>query len=149
MSTRYVHTNLVARDWRRLRDFYVDVFGCTPHGPERDLSGAWLDASTGLKGARLRGQHLLLPGSGPDGPTLELFEYDATVAQSEPTADRLGFGHLAFRVDDVAEILSRLEAAGGTRLGALAETDVGGVGHLTVVYARDPEGNVLELQRWD
>jgi predicted enzyme related to lactoylglutathione lyase len=25
MEGRYVHTNLVARDWRRLADFYVDV----------------------------------------------------------------------------------------------------------------------------
>ena len=29
---KYVHTNIVARDWRRLAVFYQDVFGCTPKG---------------------------------------------------------------------------------------------------------------------
>lgn len=148
MGCTYVHTNLVARDRHRLQAFYVDVFGCEPVGSERDLGGAWLDASTGLTGAHVRGRHLRLPGHGPDGPTLELFQYDETVEQTRPTADRLGFGHLAFRVDDVADTLERLLAAGGSRLGEVAETDIPGAGHLTVVYAQDPEGNILELQRW-
>jgi predicted enzyme related to lactoylglutathione lyase len=30
---RYVHTNIVAEDWRRLADFYAKVFGCTPVPP--------------------------------------------------------------------------------------------------------------------
>lgn len=149
MAPVYRHTNLVARDWRRLAAFYVEVFGCTPSGTERDLGGAWLDESTGLGGAHLRGQHLLLPGHGPDGPTLEVFQYDETVEQSHPTADRLGFGHLAFLVDDVDETLAQLLAAGGSSLGTVAETEVPGKGRLRVVYARDPEGNILELQRWD
>jgi len=28
--TRYVHTNVVARDWRKLAGFYTRVFGCKP-----------------------------------------------------------------------------------------------------------------------
>lgn len=148
MGCVYGHTNLVVRDWQAMRAFYVEVFGCEPVGPERDMSGPWLDACTGLRNARLRGQHLRLPGSDQDGPTLEIFEYDATVEQSDPTSDRLGYGHLAFRVDDVAAMLDAVIAAGGSRLGDVAETDVAGVGHLTVVYACDPEGNIVELQRW-
>ena len=30
---RYIHTNIVAKDWRRLADFYIQVFGCTPVPP--------------------------------------------------------------------------------------------------------------------
>src|SRR5262249_55014086 len=69
-SARYVHTNLIARDWRSLARFYQDVFGCIPVPPERDYSGAELDAGTGIPGARLQGAHLRLPGHGADGPTL-------------------------------------------------------------------------------
>ena len=29
---RYAHTNLMANDWRKLQDFYVQVFGCEPGG---------------------------------------------------------------------------------------------------------------------
>lgn len=148
MAVRYAHTNLVARDWRRLADFYVDVFGCRPVPPERDAQGHWLDRATGLRGAHLRGVHLRLPGYGADGPTLEVFSYDDPRPQTEPSADRLGFGHVAFQVDDVAATLDRLLAAGGERLGEVARTDVPGAGRLELVYARDPEGNVVELQAW-
>ena len=70
-GARYVHTNLIARDWRRLARFYQDVFGCVPVPPERNLSGTEMEAGTGVPGARLQGMHLRLPGTGPDGPTLE------------------------------------------------------------------------------
>jgi hypothetical protein len=33
-------------------------------------------------------------------------------------------------------------------LGGIGSTDVPGVGWLCVVYARDPDGNILELQSW-
>jgi len=39
VPARYVHTNLIAWDWKRLAAFYQDVFGCVPVPPERDLSG--------------------------------------------------------------------------------------------------------------
>jgi len=32
-GARYVHTNLVARDWRKLAAFYQDLFGCAPLPP--------------------------------------------------------------------------------------------------------------------
>jgi len=39
-------------------------------------------------------------------------------------------------------------AAGGSVVGQIATTQVNGVGTLRVVYARDPEGNIVELQKW-
>ncbi len=53
MQARYVHTNLIAEDWRKLAGFYTEVFGCTLVPPERDYAGESLDAGTGLRGARL------------------------------------------------------------------------------------------------
>ncbi len=147
-SARYVHTNLVARDWRRLVGFYSDVFGCTPVGPERDQSGDWLTAATGVAHAHLRGRHLLLPGHGEDGPTLEIYTYDGVLDAPEPVANRAGYGHLAFHVDDVSAALDRVLQHGGRALGEVTSTTVPGAGPLQVVYARDPEGNIIELQHW-
>ena len=76
INARYVHTNLIARDWRGLARFYQEVLGCVPVPPERDLSGPDMDAGTGIPGAHLRGMHLRLPGRGDDGPTLEIFTYN-------------------------------------------------------------------------
>jgi catechol 2,3-dioxygenase-like lactoylglutathione lyase family enzyme len=105
---RFAHTNLVARDHRRLTRFYCEVFGCIPMLPERDLSGAWLERGTGVAGARVRGMHLALPGYGADGPTLEIFGYDEMVERPEPAANWRGLGHLAFAVDDVEATLARV-----------------------------------------
>ena len=55
---RYGHTNLIARDWRHLADFYTAVFGCVPVLPERDLHADWLARATRIPGARLRGAGL-------------------------------------------------------------------------------------------
>ncbi len=144
---RYAHTNLIARDWKRIADFYEQVFGCTRLPPERDLSGDWLARGTGVPGAHLRGVHLRLPGHGATGPTLEVFSYDALVEQSHPVANRLGYGHLAFAVDDVAAAITAVVAHGGSP-GEIVHHDVPGAGRLEFAYARDPEGNLIELQRW-
>ena len=148
IRAKYVHTNLIARDWKRLARFYKDVFGCEPKGPERDLSDAWLDKVTALSNARLRGVHLRLPGCRDDGPTLEIFSYDDVVERELPRANECGFAHIAFGVDDVDEALQAVIAAGGSTAGEIATAEVDGVGRLRVVYSRDPEGNIVELQNW-
>jgi predicted enzyme related to lactoylglutathione lyase len=148
IRAKYVHTNLIARDWKRLVQFYSDVFGCEPKGPERNLSGSWLDQVTSLRNAHLEGVHLRLPGYGDDGPTLEIFSYNRLIENQLPPANQCGFAHIAFAVDDVDEALQAVTAAGGNAVGDIATTEVNGVGVLHVVYARDPEGNIVELQKW-
>ena len=148
IQAKYVHTNLIARDWKRLVRFYIDVFGCEPKGPERDLSGAWLDSVNAVRNAHLTGVHLRLPGYDKDGPTLEIFSYDKVVERGMPIANQCGLAHIAFSVGDVDEALQAVIAAGGGAVGNIASTEVDGVGLLRVVYARDPEGNIVELQKW-
>jgi catechol 2,3-dioxygenase-like lactoylglutathione lyase family enzyme len=148
IQAKYVHTNLTGRDWRALARFYCDVFGCVAKPPERDLRGRWLDTLTSLEDAHLTGIHLVLPGHGDDGPTLEIFSYDAMADASLPVVNEPGFGHLAFLVADVDAALETLRAHGGGTVGDVTETVVPGVGTLRVVYARDPEGNILEIQNW-
>ena len=149
MSTiRYTHTNVIAQDWRALVDFYVRVFDCAPTGPERDLEGAWVDALTGLSGAHVTGAHLLLPGHGENGPTLEVFAYDPPATGEPGRINRPGFGHIAFHVDDVDTMLAAVVAHGGSALGEVVHRDYPELGRLTAVYARDPEGNIIELQNW-
>jgi predicted enzyme related to lactoylglutathione lyase len=148
IRAKFVHTNLIARDWKKLVRFYAEVFGCEPKGPERDLSAAWLDRVNGIPNAHLRGVHLRLPGYGDDGPTLEIFSYDQLIEGEVPRANECGFAHIAFAVDDVDQALQAVIAAGGGTVGEIATADVKGVGVLRVVYARDPEGNIVELQKW-
>lgn len=148
MKARFVHTNLVARDWKRLALFYQEVFGCVPVLPERDLSGPWLESATGVPGAHIRGVHLRLPGCGESGPTLELFQYEPQARPVAGVVNRPGFGHIAFAVDDVAAARAKVLAAGGRAVGEVVSLEVQGAGTVTFAYLTDPEGNVIEVQAW-
>lgn len=147
-GAKYGHTNLIANDWRSLARFYQDLFGCVPVPPERDFKGADLERGTGIRGAELRGAHLRLPGHGPDGPTLEIFNYNVLKEKLEPAVNRPGFGHIAFMVDDVPSARETVVAAGGGRLGEIVTLTTAGGAKVTWVYVTDPEGNVIELQSW-
>jgi len=148
-NIRYVHTNLIAKDWRKLADFYIAVFGCKPLYPERDLSGDWLVRVTGIENAHIRGIHLALPGYGEGGPTLEIFQYEPENLRDRPDRiNRQGFGHIAFHADSVEDVLNRLVKHGGKPLGEIVTKAYEGIGTLTVVYAEDPEGNFIEIQNW-
>lgn len=149
IQARYVHTNLVARDWRRLAEFYVHVFGCQPVLPERHLEEDWVGAATGIAGAAIHGMHLRLPGYGGDGPTLEIFQYNQFKESEGAAINRPGLAHLAFAVDDVEGALQAVRTAGGGVVGEMVRVLVPGAGRLTFVYASDPEGNLIELQKWD
>jgi predicted enzyme related to lactoylglutathione lyase len=144
---RYVHTNIVAEDWRRLADFYVKVFRCTPVPPERDLSGEWLDRATGIEGAHIRGIHLRLPGHGEAGPTLEIFQYDTDHEHLVPLVSRPGLGHIAFAVEDVEAVKAAVLEAGGGVVGEVVSVEILGAGGIEFAYLTDPEGNIIEIQR--
>ncbi len=147
-NIKFVHTNLIARDWRSLAQFYIDVFMCKPTYPERDLSGGWIEKITEINDVRVRGMHLSLPGY-ENGPTLEVFEYSPeNLRSNEPNISMQGFGHIAFLVEDVEEVLKRMIEHGGKPFGEIVKKEYPELGLLTVIYARDPEGNFIELQNW-
>lgn len=148
VRSRFAHVNLIAQDWRRLAEFYERVFGCTPVPPERDLSGPWLDDGTGVPGAHVRGIHLRLPGYGEGGPTIEIFAYDPKEERPAAVPNRPGWGHIAFSVEDVAAVRESVIAAGGGVVGKMVSVEIPGAGPITFAYVTDPEGNIIELQRW-
>ena len=66
-----------------------------------------------------------------------------------PAANRTGFTHIAFGVDDVHAAREAVLAAGGQAVGTVESVEVPGAGTITWTYVRDPEGNLIELQRRD
>ena len=148
IRAKYAHTNLVAQDWKLLAAFYEQILGCTPVPPERDLKGPWLDAVTGVPGAEIRGAHLKLPGYGDEGPTLEILQYSQEAARPETASNRPGFTHIAFEVDDVEAAKEAVLSAGGGTVGEIVSLEIAGAGVVTLAYLTDPEGNIIELQRW-
>lgn len=148
MEIKFAHVNLVARDWKRLSEFYTEVFGCRTKPPQRNLSGEWLDKATSLSESHIEGVHLYLPGSGENAPTIEIFQYGDEVSNESKTPNKEGFGHIAFAVDDVEECIDTIVRNGGGLVGEIVDAEIPGAGKIHFAYARDPEGNIIEIQRW-
>jgi len=146
---KYKHTNIIAEDWKKLVTFYEQVFDCQLVPPLRNQSGEWLSKGVGLPNASLQGAHLLLPGYGKDGPTLEIYQYGQLDVRDPANPNHTGYTHLAFEVDNVTEVLESVLQHGGSANGEITTRAVDGVGTITFIYARDPEGNLIELQHWD
>lgn len=145
---KFAHINIITDNWQQLADFYIKVFGCVPLFPERDLTGVWLDKATKIENAHVRGIHLALPGYESNPPTLEIFQYDKNLENLQPIANRKGFGHIAFKVENVQEMAENIINNGGTLLGEIVETTIPNAGYLTFAYAKDPDGNIIEIQNW-
>ena len=150
MGTVYHHTNIVSHDPERLAEFYIDVFGCERNGPERNLHGDWIERGTGLKGAHITGVMLRLPGHGKTGPNLEIFRVEGSDPQAPGKVNRPGLMHICFEVDDARETLDRILIAGGRKQGEIVDSGViPGVGRADFGYARDPDGNIVEIISWN
>jgi catechol 2,3-dioxygenase-like lactoylglutathione lyase family enzyme len=148
IDARFGHVNLVADDWRALAGFYIELFGCELVPPERDYAGRDLEAGSGVDAAALRGAHLRLPGYGENGPTLEIYQYSTNEASPPGPANRRGYGHIAFAVADVTEAREAVLGAGGSAVGEIVTLQTTDGRRVTWCYARDPEGNIVELQSW-
>jgi len=134
MGAKYTHTNINSPDWRRLSAFYQKVFGCVPVPPLRDLHGDFFEKVTGVKGAHVTGEHIMLPGYGDNGPTFEIFTYTDPKGDGPAGINEYGFAHVAFEVDDVEETFTKYYETKDMTL--------------TFVYAKDPDGNNIEVQKW-
>jgi predicted enzyme related to lactoylglutathione lyase len=148
IEAKYVHTNIVAIDYRMLSNFYIRVFGCYPVPPERDHYGEWVARATGVKNAQIKGMHLRLPGFGDAGPTLEIFQYSPVARDTVKKINKAGFTHMAFSVEDIESALEIVKSEGGGQVGDLVTVEIPNAGKITFVYVTDPEGNIIELQKW-
>jgi predicted enzyme related to lactoylglutathione lyase len=148
IKAKYSHTNLIAEDWKKLAEFYEKIFGCQPIPPERNYEGEKLESGTGLKNIRLQGIHLKLPGYEHDGPTLEIFTYTPLEKKSK-SVNSSGYGHIAFQVENVSEARDIVLNSGGKPIGEIVTLETSAGAKVTWCYVADPEGNIIELQRWD
>lgn len=82
----------------------------------------------------------------PNGPQIELFEYDGNEQSPPIRSSDLGWNHVAFYTDDIYATLEAVEDSGGNRLAdpkPLSGLEAGD-GNL-FCYIRTPWGSTLEL----
>jgi glyoxylase I family protein len=151
MKAKYVHTNLIAVNWRSLADFYIKMFGCEIVLPERDYSGKDLDDGTRIQNAHLQGVHLRLPGweNNETGPTLEIYSYNKFEIRENKKVNSTGFGHIAFEVANVSKARQEAITKGAKDVGKIVTLTTKTGSKVKWCYMSDPEGNIFELQSWN
>ncbi|MGC0364130.1 catechol 2,3-dioxygenase-like lactoylglutathione lyase family enzyme [Rhodococcus sp. 27YEA15] len=82
----------------------------------------------------------------PNGPGIELFEYQGPDQRPAAVPSDIGRQHVGIYVDDIDEALARFESAGGRRNSDPQDLQgaEGGAGN-RFVYARTPWGSTIEL----
>ena len=148
LKFKYVHTNIVAKNWEKLADFYIKVFNCKIVPPIRHYNGKDLDSAVNIKDVALNGVHLRLPGYNKSGPTLEIFSYNPSLKKQNSKVNTPGITHLAFEVSDVNKAYKKAMKNDGKKVGKIITLKRSDGKKVTWCYVKDPEGNMIELQKW-
>lgn len=141
---KLAHINLVARDADRLAAFYQNVMHCTLLRSPRKLSGEMVSRGNGLKNSEI--YSIWLAFDGIEYPFLEIHQHGELLERAAPRVNEPGYGHLSFQTKEIGQVLAKIIAAGGTQIGEM--TNFGSPEQpYFIAYARDPEGNILELEQ--
>ena len=138
------HVAICTPDLDRLAAFYRDVIGFT-----EVMNTSWsdrpiVDRIINLRGSAAR-QIMLQAGNA----YLELFQYElpaGTPADPNRTPASQGYTHFCLDVVDIDAEYERLRNHGMTFHSSPPTPKELGSNHIRAIYARDPDGNIVELQ---
>jgi predicted enzyme related to lactoylglutathione lyase len=145
MKIKYVHTNIIAKDWESLADFYAKTLNCKKLLPKRNLKGVEVSNGAGVKNAEIKGIHLALPGYDENPPILEILQYKENKPKHPTASNREGITHLAFHVDNLEKCVTKFIKYGGSKIGEIASIRIPKK-TIEFIYMADPENNIVELQ---
>ncbi len=141
---KLAHINLVARNAETLSAFYTNVMKCELLREPRVLSGDKVSRGNGLPDCEIYSIWLKFPVL--EWPFLEIHQHKTTHSRGLPKVNEPGYGHLSFQIENLDDILSKIIRAGGSQIGQTTNFGTSEKPYL-IAYARDPEGNVLELEQ--
>jgi catechol 2,3-dioxygenase-like lactoylglutathione lyase family enzyme len=145
MSVRsFEHVGVIVHDLDAAADFF-ELLGFTRSEP-MSVGGEWADRVNGLSGTRVEMVFVTAPdGSG----ALELSRFLAPTdgGPAIPAPSNVpGLRHIAYRVDDLEELLTRVRGAGYDTVADVVRYE----DQWLLCYVRGPEGLIVELgQRLD
>jgi catechol 2,3-dioxygenase-like lactoylglutathione lyase family enzyme len=136
---RMEHVGIVVDDLAAATAFFVEL-GLKLQG-EGPVEGGWVDRVVGLEGVRAN----IAMMETPDGHgRIELAKFHAPSGRGgerHAPANTPGIRHITFAVDDIDDVLVRLQARGGELVGEVERyEDI-----YRLCYIRGPEGIIVEL----
>jgi catechol 2,3-dioxygenase-like lactoylglutathione lyase family enzyme len=136
---RMDHVGIVVDDLAAATAFFVEL-GLELQG-ESPVEGGWVDRVVGLEGVRAN----IAMMQTPDGHgRVELAKFHAPSGQGgerHAPANTPGIRHITFAVDDIDDVVARLQARGAELVGEVERYE----NIYRLCYIRGPEGIIVEL----
>jgi catechol 2,3-dioxygenase-like lactoylglutathione lyase family enzyme len=136
---RMDNVGVVVDDLEAVAAFFVEL-GLELEG-EATVEGQWVDRIVGLDGVRNDIAILRTP----DGHSrIELIKFHtppATTAEPNAPVNTLGIRRIMFAVDDIEDVLARLQAQGAELVGEVVQYE----DKYLLCYVRGPEGIIVAL----
>ena len=133
------NVGIVVEDLKAAIAFFVEL-GLDLEG-EASVEGRWVDRVVGLEDVRVDVATMRTPdGHG----RLELMKFHrptATTAEPNAPANTLGIRRIMFGVEDIEDVLTRLQAHGAELVGEVVQYEDG----YRLCYLRGPEGILVAL----
>jgi glyoxylase I family protein len=144
MIRDFHHTVLLVSDFGRSIDFYCDVLGFELISHDEDRRGPFLDQMFALDGVVIK---LALVRGG--GEIIELIEpvAPAELLVTDASTANYGIARLGFEVEQIEAMVSDLRGKGVEFLSEIVDMTVGHYAGGKVVFFKDPDGILLELQQ--
>ena len=133
------HVGIVVDDLASATEFFVEL-GLEPQG-DGSVEGRWVDRIVGLEGVQVDFAMMQTPdGNG----RLELVKFHSPPGQGgdgHAPANAPGIRHVTFAVEDIDDVVARLQARGAELVGELERyEDI-----YRLCYIRGPAGIIIEL----
>ena len=134
------HVGVVVDDLEAAIAFFVEL-GMEQDGGATPVQGDWLDGVVGLDDVRVEIAFVRTPdGHG----RLELTKFRnprATTAEPNASANTLGLRRIMFAVDDIDDVIARMQAHGAELVGEVAHYE----NLYRLCYLRGPDGIIVAL----
>lgn len=136
---RIDHVGVIVNDLPAAKAFFLD-FGLEMMG-EGNVEGEWVERIIGLQ--NVNGEVVMLQT--PDGEAnIELVKFHTPLDENgiqQSLANTLGIRHIAFAVDDIEAIVTKLKTSGAELVGEIQTYE----NAYKLCYVRGSEGIILEL----
>jgi glyoxylase I family protein len=144
MFRDFHHSVLLVTDFNRSVEFYCDVLGFELVSKDDDRRGPFLDQMFALDGVVIK---LALVRGG--GEIIELIEpvSPPELVVTDASSASFGIARLGFEVDEIEQMVEQLTARGVQFLSDVVDMTVGHYAGGKVVFFKDPDGILLELQQ--
>jgi glyoxylase I family protein len=139
------HAVLLVTDFDRSLDFYCNKLGFELISRDEDRRGPFLDQMFGMEGVVIKLS--LVRGGGEIIEVIEPVAPPELKAVTDRSDTPRGIARLGWEVDEIEQMVADLQSKGVEFVSDIVDMTVGHYAGGKVVFFRDPDGILLELQQ--